>query len=93
MVTLLTYSIIIRSLGGNKNDVTSTEKPTRVTLPYIQGISEAIRRVLGTVDIGHLLSPQILLKIFYHTLKTPYPCILRITLFTKSLVEIVRNHT
>ena len=60
-------------ISRRKDDVTCTEKSTRVTLPYIQGISEAIQRVLGIVDIRtSFKSPNSLRDILSHP-KDPIP--------------------
>ena len=45
-----------RTQGRQRQD--NSEKPSaRVTLPYIQGVSEAIRRVLGELDIQTAFKP------------------------------------
>ena len=50
-----------RTQGRQRQD--NSDKPSaRVTLPYIQGMSEAIRRVLGELDIQTAFKPLVSLR-------------------------------
>ena len=67
---------LIRRSYRQQHSVTpkTTEQPsTRVTLPYIQGQSEAIRRVLKKLDIQTCFTPATILRQILSHPKVPVP--------------------
>ena len=75
-------------------DVKKEEKPTAtVTIPYVQGIAESIRRLLEKVDVKVRMRPYRTLRQILVRLKDPVPAEEKQEWFTEFLVETAHRHT
>ena len=66
------YVIMVTLLNSSVEEDACTEPSARVTLPYVQEISEAIQRVLGMLDIRTSFKPPGSLRDLLSHPKDPY---------------------